>query len=234
MITKRIAALAALSAIISMAAPAMAAAPTITVKWNTQTISTFVVTTQASAAETHSGTAENIYWGGNGSTSSGCAGTTDTASAGTDNSANGTVNFGSVTPDAADYTDCLEVNAVNAYVATNDSNGYNVTVQATSAVPSNYAAAANGAYLCLLPNGTWANNLAYTASTRNAAVAITSTTACPAGDFGVASSAATTLLAETASTAATNIPQDMELVLGPNASSTGQVAMVVTYTLTTL
>ena len=228
---KKLAALAFAATLAATTIPTFAATGTVTVKWNTQAIATLTLTTQASAATTHAAS-ENIYWAGNGSTASGCNGTTNTAAAGTDTSAAGTINFGNVTPDSVNYTNCLEVNAVNANLATNDTNGYNVTVQATAGAPANFNAAA-GTELCLLPNGTWANNLAYTASARAAAVAITSTTACPGGDFQVGSASATTLLATTASTAGTNLPADMELVLGPNVP-TGAQSVTVTYTLTTL
>lgn len=228
---KKLAAAAFIASLAATTLPTFAASPTITVKWNTQAISSIALTTQASASQTHAAS-EPIYWAGNGSTTSGCAGTTNTANAGTDTSALGTINFGNVVPDTAQYTNCLEANAVNAYITTNDTNGYNVAVQATAGVPANYGVA-SGTNLCLLPNGTWANNLAYTASGRTAAVAITSTTACPGGDFAITSAATTQLLATTAATTGTNLPADMELVLGPN-SPTGAQAVTVTYTLTTL
>jgi hypothetical protein len=233
--TKRIAALATLSALISTMAPALAAGPApapITVKWNTQSVASLTVTTQASGSITHNAAGESIFYLGNGGTQSGCNGTTLTASAGTDASAAGTVNFGNVTPDSADFTDCLEVNAANAFATTNDSNGYSIAVSETGA-PATYDTAANGSLLCLLPNGTFANNLAFTASARAAAVSIVSTTACPAGDFIVPATGSTPLLTTAAATAGTNLGTDYELVLGPN-STTGAALVTVTYTMTTL
>lgn len=233
---KRIAALAFVASLAATTIPTLAATGTVTVKWNTQALANITLTTQASASTTHAAS-ENIYWAGNGSTASGCNGTTNTASAGTDTSANGTINFGNITPDSAQYTDCMEVNALNAYVVTNDTNGYNVTASVTTQTNVVGYGANPGEYLCLLPNGTWANNLAYTASARTGAALITSTTGCPAGNFAIpASPSSSTLLATTASTAGTNLPSDMELVLSPNAPSSVAPgsSVVVTYTLTTL
>lgn len=235
--TKRFAALAAFAALLTTAGPAVAANPTgqVTVKWNTQTLAAITMYTQTTASKTSAAPAANdIYWGGNGSTTSGCNGTTDTASAGKDGSGgNGawaalTVNFGNVTPDAADYTNCLEINAIDAYVTTNDSAGYTVSY-AISGQPANYAAASNGALLCLLQNGTWANGLAWTASARVAAVSMTSTTACSSGTALV--SAGGPLLTSAASTTGTELNGDLQLNLGPNAS-TGSATTTVTYTLT--
>lgn len=234
--TKRIAALASLSALILTAGPAMAANPTgtVTVKWNTQQVAAITMYTQTTASKIHATTTptQDIYWASDpaGSTTSGCNGTIATASAGGDASANLTVSFGNVTPDSADYTDCLETNAVDAYITTNDSNGYSVSVTAAQSTGSDYGAA-NGSGLCILPDGTWANNLAWTTSARTAAVANNSTTTCPSGDF-YAGTTATSLLTATALTAGTELNSDLELTLAPNAQTTGANAVTLTYTLT--
>jgi len=215
------------------AGPAMAANPTgtVTVKWNTQQVAAITMYTQTTASKTHAATApsQDIYWGGNGSLTSGCNGTTDTASAGGDSSANLTVNFGNVTPDANDYTNCLETNAIDAYVTTNDASGYTVGVAATAGVPATYDTATNGSLVCVLPDGTYANNLAWTTSARVAAVSMTSTTACSSGTAITATSA--TLLTATAATSGTELNGDLQLNLGPN-SAVVTASMTVTYTLT--
>ena len=218
---KRIAALAFAAALTASAAPAFAAnTGTVTIKWNTQTVSNIVLMTQYDGAPvgTHNAGAETIL--ANLNTGGGACQASDTEAV------TGTVNFGNVTPDAAQYTDCLEKNAVNAVVTTNDTLGYNVKEAATAGYP------AASFLLCLLPNGTWANNLAATASARAAAPSIVSTTACGAGNFNMDGTGAT-LLATTASTAGTNIGGDVELVTGPSAPS-GAQTVTVTYTLTTL
>jgi hypothetical protein len=200
---------------------------TVTVNWNTQTLASLVLTTQASASQTHA--ASEPIWK-NLNAGAGICQTTDA-------SANLTVNFGNVTPDSVQYTDCQENNAVSAYTVDNDSLGYTVSEQVTAGNPANYDTAANGALVCILPDGVYANNLAYTASTRTSDAltpSIVSTTACPGGDFIAQTASAVNLVSPVAATAGTTLNSDMELVLGPNAASSGgvQVAMVVTYTLT--
>lgn len=194
---------------------------TVTVKWNTQTLSNITLITQYSNTGTHLTTADTILANLNGGT--GICQASDTEAS------TGTVNFGNVTPDGVQYTDCMEENAVNALVTTNDTNGYNVKVAATAG----YVAANGG--LCLLPNGTYANNLAVTQTARAAAPSIVSNTACPAGDFLI-DTTGSTILATTASTTGTNLGADYELVLPPNAPSGGALGFTVTetYTLTAL
>jgi hypothetical protein len=218
----------------------MAAAPTgtVQVEWNyaiTATLSLYTQTDESGSngAAAHSATASTIYWGGNGSTTSGCNGTVDTANAGHDASATGTVNYGNVVADSTDYTNCLETNAVDAYLVTNDSAGGNLTVQVTAGQPSDYDTATNGSLLCVLPANTWSTtgNTAWAASARAAAVAMTSTTACSSGTAVPASSAAT-LLALTKSTTGSDINQDMQLNMGPQMQS-GSQTLTLTYTFTT-
>ena len=237
----KLAALAFAASLAASTLPAFAATTTgtVTVKWNTQALASIVLVTQPSAALTHTGPS-SIFWASNpgASTTSGCNGVVATSASGSDASANLTINFGNVTPDTVNYTDCLEKDAINAQVVNNDTNGWNVTEQMTAGVPTAYATA-TGELLCLLPNpaGAYAKDQAWLASARAAAVSITSTTACPVGDFPVLSASATTLLtvaaAGTAPTAGTNFPADMELAISPNAASNTVVATV-TYTLTTL
>lgn len=225
---KKLAALAFAASLAASTLPALAVAPVpITVKWNTQSIGSLQVWNQSTAAQTRQTTAESIFSNLNGGAGSCAASDTEAA--------NGTVNFGNVTPDATNYTDCLEDNAANVFVSTNDSNGYNVTVQATAGTPANYATA-TGPVVCVIPNLAFANNGAYATSTHttNASVpAVTAGNACGAGNFAITSAAATTLLTTAAATAATNLSSDLELALNNNAP-TGAVSMTVTYTLNLL
>jgi len=225
---KKLAALASLSAILGSMAPAMAATGSVTVKWNTQKSAAITLYTQTTASTVH-GAGSNIYWGGNGSTASGCNGTTNTASAGTDASANLIVNFGNVTPDGAAYTNCLEVNALEALVTTNDSAGVNIQAAITG-TPVGYDTAANGSLICILPNGTWnaGTPTTWAASVRSAAVAMTSTTACSTGTAITSTNA--TLLNTTAAVTS-DLNSDMQLNLGPN-STVGAVSATLTYTVT--
>ena len=238
---KKLAALAFVATLAASTIPTLAATTTgtVTVKWNTQALASLTLVTQPSAALTHTGPS-SIFWASNpaASTTSGCNGVIATAASGTDASANQTINFGNVTPDTVNYTDCMEKDAINVQVVNNDTNGWNVTEQMTAGAPAAYATA-TGELLCLLPNpaGAYAKDQAWAASGRAAPVAISSTTACPAGDYAILSASATTLLsvaaAGTAPTAGTNFPADMELVISPNAAS-NTVVSTVTYTLTTL
>uniref|UniRef100_E6Q473 Uncharacterized protein n=1 Tax=mine drainage metagenome TaxID=410659 RepID=E6Q473_9ZZZZ len=226
--TKRIIALASFAALVISTAPAFAASPTVTIDWNTQKIASIVLTSQYNGTPlgSHNTGAETIY--PNLNTGAGVCAASDTeAGAGTSNGTTNAaiVNFGNVTPDALQYTDCMEVNALNAVVETNDSLGYSVTEAATAGYP------ASGFLLCLLPNGTYANNLAATASGRAAAPSIVSTASCPGGDFAMNGTGAT-LLSAAAATTGTNLGGDVELVIAPNAPS-GAQAVTVTYTLTT-
>ncbi len=228
--TKRIIALASFAALVISTTPAFAASPTVTIDWNTQKIASIVLTSQYNGTPlgSHNTGAETIY--PNLNLGAGVCAASDTeAGAGTSNGTTNaaTINFGNVTPDSLQYTDCMEVNALNAVVQTNDSLGYSVTEAATAGYP------ASGYLLCLLPNGgaSYTNGEAATASTRVAAPSIVSTASCPAGDFPMNGTGAT-LLSATAATTGTNLGGDVELVIGPNAPS-GAQSVTVTYTLTT-
>jgi hypothetical protein len=240
---KRIAALLTLGALLSTAAPALAVTQTgtVNVEWNYAITATIAMYTQTTASKTSVTPAANdIYWASSpaGSLVSGCNGTTATASAGKDGSggngvwASGVVNFGLVVADSTDYTNCLETNAVDAYIVTNDSLGANVTVQATAGVPSAYDTASNGSLLCILPDGAWntAGNTAWTASARVAAVSMNSTTACSAGTL-VPSASAANILALTKATTGSDLNHDIQLNMGPQMQS-GAQTVTLTYTIT--
>jgi hypothetical protein len=240
---KRIAALLTLGALLSTAAPALAVTQngTVNVEWNYAITATIVMYTQTTASKTSVTPAANdIYWASSpaGSLVSGCNNTTATAAAGKDGGggngawATGVVNFGLVVADSTDYTNCLEINAVDAYIVTNDSLGANVTVQATAGVPSAYDTAANGSLLCILPDGAWntTGNTAWTASARAAAVSMNSTTACSAGTL-VPSASAANILALTKATTGSDLNHDIQLNMGPQMQS-GAQAVTLTYTIT--
>ncbi len=199
----------------------MAATGSVTVKWNTQKSAAIALYTQTSASQTHQVTAENIYAQNNGG--SGTCTATDTQAV------TGTVDFGAVTPDGVKYTNCLETNAVEGYVTTNDSAGVNVQVAVTG-TPVGYNTAANGSLLCLLPDGTWntGSPTTYAASVRNAAVAMVSTTACSSG---TAITAANTSILNSTVAATQDLNADLQLNLGPN-STVGAVIATLTYTVT--
>ena len=241
---KRYAALVTLGALLSTAAPALAVAPTgtVQVEWNYAITATITMYTQTTASKTSVTPAANdIYWASSpaGSVSSGCNGTVATAAAGKDGSggngawATGVVNFGNVVADSVDYTNCLEINAIDAYIVTNDSLGANLTVQATAGVPSAYDTASNGSLLCILPNGAWntGGNTAWTASARAAAVSMNSTIACSAGTL-VPSASGANILALTKSTTGSDLNSDLQLNMGP-AMQSGAQTVTLTYTLTT-
>lgn len=224
---KKLAALASLSAIIASVAPAMAATGTVTVKWNTQKSAAITLYTQTTASTIH-GAGSTIYAGGSGA-AWGCNGTTNTANAGTDTSANLTVNFGNVTPDGVGYANCLEVNALEAFITTNDSAGVQVQAAITG-TPVGYDTAANGSLICIIPDGTWntASATTWAASARVAAIGMVSTTACSSGTAITSTNA--TLLNSTVA-ANQDLNSDMQLNLGPN-STVGAVTATLTYTVT--
>lgn len=244
--TKRLAALVTLGALLSTAAPALAVAPTgnVNVEWNYSITATLTMYTQTTASQTHTTPAATDIYGASDPAGSATAKCNNVlVSAGSDsfdgnggNGANaaGTVNFGDVVADSTDYTDCLEVNAIDAYIVTNDSAGGNLTVNISANNPTNYGLA-NGSYLCDYPANTWntAGNTAWAASSRVAAVANNTNASCSGTGIGVPlGPSSATLLALTKATTGSDINQDLELVLAPQTAS-GAMTPVFTYTFTT-
>jgi hypothetical protein len=243
---KRLAALVTLGALLSTAAPALAVAPTgtVNVEWNYAITATMTLYTQDTASKTSGapiGT-NDIYWASDptGSAVSQCNGSQ--AASKDPTTASGTVNFGNVVADSADYTDCLEINAVDAYVVTNDSLGAKLSVYISANTPTNYGAA-NGSLLCIYEANTWVATgvTTWAASPRNVAVPNNSMTTCANSTQGVAAGfvvgttappSAVNLLSMTAATTGSDINQDMELVLAPQTAS-GQQNTTLTYTFTT-
>jgi hypothetical protein len=221
---KRILTLALCAAFAILATPAAdavtTATGTITVKWNTQAIGSITLASDYNAGGVGGFTSSTpgvVFTAANGGTG------TCTAAPGIP--VNDTTNdFGNVTPDAVQSTDCLYKNGANAKVITSDSGGYAVAIAAV--VPASF-------FLCLLPNGAYANNGAVTVSARAAAVAgIVSNATCtgaPGAGFNMAASA--NLISTAAATAGTNLGGDINLAMAPNAPS-GAQSIVVTYTLT--
>lgn len=231
--TKRLAALVTLGALLSTAAPALAVAPTgtVNVEWNYAITATITMFTQTTASQTHTVPAANdIFTQANGGAGQ-CNGA---AGASKDPGVNLNVNFGLVVADSTQYTNCLETNAVDAFIVTNDSLGANLTVYASAGAPSAYDTATNGSLLCILPANTWntTGNTAWAASARVAAVTMASTTACSSGTLVGTSAPGNTLLALTKATTGSDINQDVQLNMGPQMQS-GSQNVTLTYTLTT-
>ena len=225
---KKFAALASFAAVLATMAPALAANPTgtVTIKWDTQSIATMTLTTNYSATGAQGLGAPAIFQNVNGgAASAGCTAT------GAGSEVAQTVNFGFVTPDSAKYVNCLYDNGINAAVATNDTLGYAVNVQETTAPtsPASYM-------LCLLPNGTYSNTGAVAQSTRTSNALVTSIvtttasgTSCGAGNTTIWGTSEA-LYSSAAATAGANFGADVELVIAPNAP-TGANQGVVTYTM---
>jgi hypothetical protein len=148
---KRLLIVAALAAFASFAAPAAYAATLsntvpIQVKWNTQAIGSLVLhTNYVPATGLHSGVAPTILLNADGGAGS-CPATGAT-------NVDGTVDFGAVSADIAQTTNCQYINAVNAIITTADPTGYTLGEFATAPLPAGYN-------ICLLQNGTWNNNVA--------------------------------------------------------------------------
>lgn len=232
--TKRIAALLTLGALLSTAAPALAVTQTgtVNVEWNYSITATLTMYTQTTASQTHTVPAANdIFTQANGGAGQ-CNGS---AGASKDPGVNLNVNYGLVVADGVDYTNCLEINAIDAYVVTNDSLGAALTVQASAGAPTAYDTASNGSLLCILPDGVWntSGNTAWTASVRGAAVSMLSTIACSSGTLvPAAPTAATNILALTKATTGSDLNSDVQLNMGPSMQS-GAQNVTLTYTLTT-
>ena len=222
--------LASIAALALPALPANAATTgSVTVQWNTQAVGSLTIVTQydGTTLGTHKTTAETIYKAG--SAASSCTASDTEATS-------GTVNFGNVTPDqATTQTNCLELNAIDAQVSTNDTAGWTVSQQVTatpaSATYFGLCAYGNGASLPFANSAT----LAATASTRSAAVTEASVSACSGQFIPVTPTAAVNMnvLNTNAFSSASpaHLGEDLELMIAPNAPK-GASSETVTYTLT--
>jgi hypothetical protein len=228
---KRIAALAFISALVTTGA-ANAANPTgtVTIKWNTQQLASLSLVTNYSAAGAQQLTAPTIIAQLNGGTGA-CTAT------GTGSEAANTVNFGNVTPDASNTTDCLYENGVLAKYSTNDSLGYSLTVQETTAATQDAAK-----LLCYAPNGsqtsaavvpsahTTVATIPVVTTVTQTSVAIANTN-CTGTNLGIVSVGAATIASAAAPTAGNQYAGgDIELALKANAPAVNDQA-VATWTL---
>jgi hypothetical protein len=212
---KRLLILAAFAAFATFAMPAAFGASSIsnqtniTVKWNTLAVGSLVMETNYSAAGAQGFGAPAILQNLNGGTAGSCSLT------GIGSEAAETVNFGNVTADGVDATNCQYKNAWIAKIITSDPNGYTLGVQALAALPANYQ-------VCAIPNGTWANNMAVTQSVAAAATSVTAAANCPAapgaGKTNMDSTGNQNLFTSAASTAATSLGADADLLIPPNGA----------------
>lgn len=228
-------------------ARAAASSGAVKVDWNTQNILTLSVYTQTTASKTSSKpTSNDILWASDptGSATSGCNGTIAKKNAGEDGNGgnggwvSGTVNFGNVTPDSVDATDCYETNAVDLYVVSNDANGYEIEASLENA-PSNYNVSPNGTQLCFYevadlgsPGGLWTNNETWAASNRLNAAPQTLADDCAGANALIASyPSGSELFYTNALTSGSEFNSDLELVEGPNAAPNGSVTATLLFTL---
>jgi len=206
----------------------------VTVEWNYAITASLNMYTQTTASHTSAAPAANDIFvqanGGAGQCNGSAGSTKDSYGQGS-----GYVNFGSVVADNADYTDCLEINAIDLYYVTNDSNGAVFQVSESGA-PTDYDTASHGSLLCIAGDGftvgATAASPAWTTSARAAATTEASTVACAANYQAITSTAATFFTANSAAFTGADLNQDIQLQLGPQAQS-GQQTVVVAYTMTT-
>ena len=195
----------------------------VTVKWNTAIAATLVLSTNYDATGAQQLTAPSIITQNNGG-----AGACTAAGAGSEGA--GVVNFGSITPDFVQSTNCMYKNAVNALVKTNS-----VSWTLTQALA---AAAVTGSTLCALANDA-GNSFPFPASGALAAtqsiaahtVANIAGTTCPASGLTIVNgSNVTAANSTTAYPTGANIGEDYALLLG-TTSVTGAQTETVNYQL---
>lgn len=239
--TKRLAALAALSALLSTAAPAMAVTQTgtVQVEWNYAITASMTMYTQTTASKTHttaSPTDIYVYNSGAGAQCNGSSASSSDADAGIAEGVPPTVNFGNVVALSAAYSGCLETNAVDAYYTTNDSAGAKFSVS-ESGGPSDYDTNTNGSLLCIEGDGWTASTSSsgaattWTASGNAAAPTVTATNACPA-NYEAITSAGQQFYSLTGPAAGNDLNMDMLLEMGPQMQS-GAQTVTLTYTMIT-
>jgi hypothetical protein len=206
---KRLLILAAFAAFATIVMPAAFAGTisnqaNITVKWNTQAVGSMVINTNYSGTGAQQLTAPSILQNLNGGSTGSCSAT------GVGSEAAATVNFGNVTADGVDATNCQYKNAFIATIITSDPNGYILGYKATAGFP------ASGYNLCAIHNGTWANNMVVTQSSAASATSNTSTASCTTGDE-MNTTGTTTAFTSAANTAGTNLGGDIDLTIAANA-----------------
>jgi len=246
---KKLLTLAAIAISIAASALPAAAANTVTIKWNVTAIAS--LTFQGNYTNTGTSGSLNpaaaslipILNGGSGACG---AGGSNGAGAGTNAL---TLDFGQITPDAAQATICMLLNGAEAVVNTNDTNGVTLSVQQTT------APAQAGAAICYVPisgNAPVAGGSSVSTSTLSAAKAQDTTDTTPASwtdatgacsglkysgspiAGAAAFGASTTLLKSTDNT--TNpayFGADLGVLVPANASKTAGDSAVITYTVAT-
>ncbi|TAM60994.1 hypothetical protein EPN52_03945 [bacterium] len=222
---RKFASVAALMAFsIAFATPTFAAVTktgTVNITWNTSATASLSVNTNYVSTGLFSATTVNELTTANGGT--GTCTASSPAVAGTDN-------FGTISPDFTNPTDCTYQNAVNLQVATNSVN-WNVT-EALGANP------AGGYLLCALPNpGTSSWPLAATGAAMAATVSTRTSTSVSGGACAAGDALTTTALTVATGTGAyasgspANLGEDFELIVPANGA-TGSQTPVMNITLT--
>lgn len=239
--SKKLIALVALAAFGAFMAPSLPASAALTgsvlVKWNTQSIGSILLFTQYSTGTTpagqHGAAAGTILAKDNG---------VGGICQATDASANGTVNYGNITPSSAEMN-CMETNAINAQVVTNDTsaNGWMVTEATSAAVPAGYelCAYANQVSGAFPFSGA---SLPATLTSRVAAVTNTTSASCASSGqalsmtaFDVVGTGAGPSGGDTSAFSAAspaNMGEDLEIVFDPTApAGASPVGFSAVYTL---
>ena len=226
-----------------------AAANTVTIKWNVSAIASVVFqgnysnTGTSGALNPAAASLISILNGGSGA----CGAGGSTGAGGGTNAL--TLDYGQITPDAAQATICMLLNGAEAVVNTNDTLGVTVAVQQTT------APAQAGAAICYVPlsgNAPIAGGSTVSSSTLTAAKAQDTTDPTPGNwtdTTGACSGlkySGTAITGAAAFGAATNLLKtsdnttnpayfgaDMGVLVPANASKTAGDSSVITYTVTT-
>ncbi len=226
---KKLLSLAAFAAIVgaaSLPAGAVTQSGTVTVKWNVSVTANITLHTNYDNTGSPLTTSPSILL----STAPGGTGEACTAPA---SETDGTVDFGTITPDSglAKNTDCLFKNAVNAKITTNSVNwSLGEYISTPAANPA-------GSTLCAYGNGfttypATISGAAAVAQSGRTTASWTDNTTCAAAALTLGTTASNNNLATstTAYPSGANVGQDMALLLTP-AAATGAEAPVVTFSL---
>lgn len=155
---KKLISLAATATIVAATAlPAMASSPTVTIQWNVAKTATMNLyenysntgTTSTTLSVGSEATYGALLTGQNGGSGS-CAGTGGSI---TESTTAGILNLGTVTPDAAQPTDCVFLNGAEAAINSNDATG--VTLEEGISVPTNNTTTVCGVAVVSGAYGAW-------------------------------------------------------------------------------
>ncbi len=210
---KKILSIAALAGLALQALPASAASQSgnVTLKWNISASVSMTIYTDYNSTGTQGTTAPSILANLNGGSGQ--------CTAPTSAPAQGTVDWGSITPDLVNVTDCYYKNAVNAQIVTNSKNwSLSEAFGASPAFPTGYL-------LCAAPNGytfgSAPTSLPATQSTVTSAPS--ATTSCPTGTSAISTTALNMISADATSfpnSSPANVGEDLELAV-PAGAATG-------------